>query len=64
LVDDQKTVEEFAADGADEALGDRVRSRCVLTSWMSMAANGVEGGGELVVAVADQDPKRRCTSSR
>ncbi len=25
LVDDQKTVEEFAADGADEAFGDRVR---------------------------------------
>src|SRR3954452_2916889 len=27
LVDDQKTVEEFAADGADKALGDRVRPR-------------------------------------
>jgi hypothetical protein len=26
LVDDQKTVEEFAADGADEAFGDRVCS--------------------------------------
>jgi hypothetical protein len=25
LVDDQKTVEEFAAEGADEAFGDRVR---------------------------------------
>jgi len=25
LVDDQETVEEFAADGADEAFGDRVR---------------------------------------
>jgi hypothetical protein len=28
LVDDQKTVEQFAADGADEALGDRIRPRC------------------------------------
>jgi hypothetical protein len=28
LVDDQKTVEEFASDGADEAFGDRVRSWC------------------------------------
>jgi hypothetical protein len=42
LVDDQKTVEEFAADGADEAFGDGVRSGCAhrrLDVWMSMAAN-------------------------
>jgi hypothetical protein len=41
LVDDQKTVEEFAADSADEAFRDRVRARRahgVLTIWMSMAA--------------------------
>jgi hypothetical protein len=28
LIDDQEVVEQFAADSADEALGDRVRSRC------------------------------------
>jgi hypothetical protein len=28
LVDDQQTVEKFAADGADEAFGDRVGPRC------------------------------------
>jgi hypothetical protein len=28
LVDDQQAVEEFAADGADEAFGDRVGPRC------------------------------------
>jgi hypothetical protein len=28
LVDDQGAVEEFAADGADEAFGDRVGPRC------------------------------------
>jgi hypothetical protein len=41
-VDDQKTVEEFAADGADEPFGDRVRPCArtgVLMIWMSMAVN-------------------------
>jgi hypothetical protein len=28
LVDDEDAVEEFAADGADEAFGDRVGPRC------------------------------------
>jgi len=28
-VEDQESVEEFAADRPDEALGDRVRSRCL-----------------------------------
>jgi len=28
LVDDQEAVEEFAAEGVDEAFGDRVRPRC------------------------------------
>jgi hypothetical protein len=41
-VDDQKTVEQFTADGADEAFGDRVRRGArtgVLMIWMSMVAN-------------------------
>ena len=56
LVDDQKAVEQFAADGADEAFRDRVRARCV--HWrldyldVGGGEDGVEGGGELAVAVA------------
>jgi hypothetical protein len=44
LVDDQEPVEEFAAQGADEAFGDGVspRSSCrVLMIWMSVAVNPV-----------------------
>jgi hypothetical protein len=40
LVDDQKAVDEFPADSADEAFRDRIRSRArtgVLTILMSMA---------------------------
>ena len=61
LVDDHKAVEEFAADGADEAFGDRIRP------WRAHGRrddldvdggeHGVEGGGELAVAVADQEPE-------
>ena len=61
LVDDQKTVEEFAADGADEAFGDRVRPRCAHRRLDDLdvdgGEHGVEGGGELAVAVADQEPE-------
>jgi len=52
LVDEEKTVEEFAADGADEAFGDRVGPRC--PHWcaddldIDGGEHGVEGGGELV----------------
>jgi len=57
LIDDQKTVEEFAADRADEALGDRVRPRrahrCLDDPDVDGGEDGVEGGGELGVAVAD-----------
>jgi hypothetical protein len=58
---DQQVVEAFAAQRADEALGDRVRPRC--PDWGADDADvgggehGVEGGGELGIAVADQEPK-------
>jgi hypothetical protein len=53
LVDEEKTVEEFAADGADEAFGDRVRPRrthrCLEDLDVDGGEDGVEGGGELAV---------------
>ena len=55
LVDDQEAVEQFAADGADEAFGDRVRSRCAHRRLDDLDD---DGGGELVVVVADQEPER------
>ena len=60
-VDDQETVEQFAADGADESFGDRVRPwrahRRLDDLDVDGGEHGVEGGGELGVAVADQEPK-------
>jgi hypothetical protein len=54
-VEDQEAVEEFAADGPDEALGDRVRPRCPHRRFddpdVDGGEDGVKGGGELVVAV-------------
>ena len=61
LVDDQDAVEQFAADGSDEALGDRVRPRRL--RWrlddpdIDRGEHGIEGGGELGVAVADEEPE-------
>jgi hypothetical protein len=58
---DQEVVEAFAAQGADEAFRDRVRSRC--PNWGADDANvdagehGVERGSELAVPVAKQEPK-------
>ena len=61
LVDDQETVEEFAADGADEAFGDRVGPRGLHRrpndADVERGEDGVERGGELGVAVADEEPK-------
>ena len=61
MVDDQDVVEAFAADGADEAFGDRVRPRCPHRGPddpdVGAGEDGVEGGGELGVAVADQEPE-------
>ena len=62
-VDDQKPVEALVAKGADESLRDRVRLR--RPSWRAddpdilALEDLVEGGRELRVAVADQEPDRR-----
>ena len=45
LVDDQEAVEEFAADGADEAFGDRVGQRRRLHLIESMRPIGIGGCG-------------------
>lgn len=59
LVDDQDAVEEFVADGVDEAFGDRVGSGCSYRRRDDAGINGGEHGvercGELGVAVADQE---------
>jgi len=59
LVDDEKAVEEFAADGADEAFRDGVCARCAHRRLEDLdvdsGEHGVEGSGELAVAVADEE---------
>jgi len=61
LIDDQDVVKQFTADSADEALGDRVRSRCPNRgpddSDVDGGEDGIEAGSELAVAVADQEPE-------
>ena len=61
LVDDQDAVEQFAADRSDEALGDRVRPRRPHRRLddpdIDRGEHGIEGGGELGVAVADEEPE-------
>ena len=58
---DQEVVEAFAAQGADPALGDRVGARCSNRAAddadVGAGEHGVDGGGELGIAVADQEPK-------
>ena len=62
-VEDQEPVEEFAADRPDEALGDRVRSRCPHRRLDDLDVDGGEdggegggqGGGELAVAIAEEE---------
>ena len=58
-VHDQEPVEALGADGADEALGDRVRlrrpHRRLDDSDAFAGEDGVEVTGELAVAVADQE---------
>src|SRR6478735_7998863 len=57
---DQEVVEAFPAQGADEAFRDGVRAGC--PDWgaddaeVGAGEDGVEGGGELAVPVADQEP--------
>jgi hypothetical protein len=59
LVDDQEAVEELAADCPDEALGDRICPRCPHRRLddpdVDTGEDGVEGGGEPAVAVADEE---------
>jgi hypothetical protein len=61
---DQELVEAFAAQGADEAFGDRIRTRCpdgaAEDADVGADEHGVEGGGELAVPVADQN--RNCSA--
>ena len=61
LVDDQGAVEEFAANAADEAFGDRVGPRRLHRRLddgnIDGGEDGVERGGELGVAIADQEPE-------
>ena len=60
--DDQQMVEALAAQRADEALGDQDRPRCpdcgVDDGDVGAGEHRVEGGYELGIAVADQEPKR------
>jgi hypothetical protein len=68
LVDDQQTVEKFAADGADEAFGDRVGPRCPHRRLddpdVNRGEHRVEGGGELRVAIRDEELESRPVSLR
>jgi len=58
---DQKVVEAFAAQRADEAFGDRIRAWCpdraADDADVGAGEDRVEAGGELAVAVADQEPE-------
>src|SRR4051812_2331036 len=59
--DDQEVVEAFTAQGADETFRDRIRPGCpdrgVDDADVGAGEYGVEGGGELAVPVADQEPE-------
>jgi hypothetical protein len=61
LVDDEDAVEQLAADGADEAFGDRVRpgclDRCSDDLYAGGGEYGIEGDGEFGVAVPDEKPE-------
>jgi hypothetical protein len=58
---DQKVLEAFAAQGADPAFRNGVRSRCPNRGAddpdVGAGEYRVEGGGELGISVADQEPK-------
>ena len=61
LVDDQDAVEEFATHAADEALSDRVGPRCAHRrpddADIDRGEDGVEPGGELGIAIPEEEPK-------
>src|SRR5206468_9558360 len=60
LAEDQRPVEEFAPQGADEALADRVHAGRLNGDAQDRGAgdleDGVERGGEVRAAIADQEP--------
>jgi hypothetical protein len=60
LADDQQAIQEFAAQGADQALADRVHARRLHSGAQDPGTggleDGVERGGEVRSAVADQEP--------
>ena len=62
---DQEVVEAFPAEGADEAFRDGVRTGC--PDWGADDADagadkdGVERGGELGIAVPDEEPEARAS---
>ena len=59
FVGDQYAVQEFAAELSDESFADRVRARCLRRTFkdadVCVGEDGVEGAGELGVAVADEE---------
>ncbi len=63
LTDDEHSVGALAANAADPALGHRVRPRCPRRRLDHLDAlggeYGVEGGGELGITVAQQEPQAR-----
>ncbi len=65
---DQELIKAFAAQGADPALGDRVRSRCpdraADDADVGAGEHCVEGGGELAVPVAIKNWNRSAWSPR
>jgi hypothetical protein len=58
-VDDQHSIQQFAASGADPSFSDRVRSRCSYRRAQNADAlageHGIEGIGELAVSISDHD---------
>jgi hypothetical protein len=58
---DQEVIEAFAAQGADEAFGDRVRAGCLDRSAddadVGTGEDRVEVCRELAVPIADQEPE-------
>jgi hypothetical protein len=61
LIEDQNPVEQFAANAADETLGDGVGPRCTYGCSDDLDVDGsedrVEAGGGLGVAVTDEEPE-------
>ena len=62
FAEDQDAVGEFGSGGEDEAFGEAVRSRAARWDLDGVdpgaGQGGVEGGGELAGAVADEEPER------